>query len=180
MTLRGEHFLSFRAEVRTGQGERAWEFPFHLLISLSVFQFQVFFMQLYACIQGKTMTEKQSEMVTKIPSLLHWLVCRFWKENLFSTSVSNRFFGPNLWIYIWSSNCQNKSYVMVTTDAVIHRSLEIIAWSNLVPVAFCYSFLANFATRTASVNFLLARSFLFSRLGASISASHRKFPNRKR
>ena len=83
MTLRGEHFLSFRAEVRTGQGERAWEFPFHLLISLSVFQFQVFFMHLYACIQGKAMPEKQSEMVTKIPSLSHWLVCRFWKKKPF-------------------------------------------------------------------------------------------------
>ena len=44
---------------------------------------------------------------------------------------------------------------------------------TLVPEAFFYSLLANFATRTASYIF-------FYWLGASISASSRKFPNEKR
>ena len=45
---------------------------------------------------------------------------------------------------------------------------------TLVPEAFLYSLLANFVTRTSSVN-----CFYWHEVGASISASRRKFPNKK-
>ena len=45
---------------------------------------------------------------------------------------------------------------------------------TLVPEAYFYSLLANFATRTAPFTF-----FYSARLGASIAASRRKFANKK-
>ena len=49
---------------------------------------------------------------------------------------------------------------------------------TLVPEAFFYSLLANFATRSAESR--EKKAFFFSRLGTSISASRRKFPNEKK
>ena len=61
------------------------------------------------------------------------------------------------------------------------NKLYIRVYGTMVPEALFYSFLANFATRTASFGYFFIakkrwearKESFFSRLGASISASHR-------